>query len=588
MNSEPCSPSSPADSTSTTTALKESQKHKITPQELAEKYYAAFPPLCPQSPSTLISLLPKWKPATSPIKKKNVRKQNNRQTTYENKLHCNGEMIRARNQGKPRFNYLNRNKSGICRRSAERAENINNWEICTLGSNNNKKGGNQKLKNITNIQDTLDQCVEASRDIWTNDDDEMKMYEDLPVDIQDLLDSPCPQDDTVEMMNMANMRDDGKRNFIPYGTNITSSIWSNDKDFTYDNKFNASVEGADSESILDFKFSSITIDNNKQDVSWPSMTAVAENITNSFFENNRGKRSLFLEGFHSLPDTWKSAKEECFENEHLLNHLAISLMKLNHNKEKSCFTEIIPRPRPVSQLFNPFSRTSSMFSFGSRQAIGFEREKEDLLTSERSHFKPINQKIENRVQGQYADGATFIISNSLDKVDYKRSESGSMLLETEFGQSKKYWEYKVEDSTPSPELEFVLKFSICQNDKACQTEELSELDFKVVGENYSKQKQGNAEDCIEEYQCTCPTLKMNAVSMDNSSGTCLVHPTRPESMLAEILWKYEAKTCEKCNNNNVTWNADWLKGGQVDSEWDSQSLRNIWNGGEVSNYLLLH
>lgn len=53
-----------------------------------------------------------------------------------------------------------------------------------------------------------------------------------------------------------------------------------------------------------------------------------------------------------------------------------------------------------------------------------------------------------------------------------------MWLETGFGQGKKYLEYKSEDSldtasTPS-EMEFVLKFSICQNDKACQTEELQE------------------------------------------------------------------------------------------------------------------
>lgn len=575
VNSEPSSPVSHTDSTSTTTAPKESQKHKITPQELAEKYYAAFPPLCPQSPSKLISLLPKWKPAVSPIKKKNVRKQNNRQTTYDNKLHCTGEMIRARNQSKPRFNYLNRNKNVISRRSAERMDNINNWELCALGSNN-KKGGSQ---NMRDVEDTLDQCVEANRDIWTNDDDEMKMYEDLPVDIQELLDSPCPQDDTVEMMNMANMRDDGKRNFIPYGTNITSSIWSNDKDFAYDNKFNASVEGADSESMLDFKFSSITIDNGKRNTPWPSLTPAVENATNSFFENSQGKRSLFLEGFCSLPDDWKSTKEECFENEHLLNQLAVSLMKLNHNKEKSCFTEIIPRPKPVSQSFNPFSRTSSMFSFGSRHAIGFEREKEDLLTSERSHFKPINEKTENRAQGQYADGATFVISNNLDKVDYKRSESGSMLLETEFGQSKKYWEYKLENSTPSPELEFVLKFSICQNDKACQTEELSESDFETVEENDGKRKSETGEDCLEEYPCTCPVFKVNCTG--NSVGGCLVHPARPESVLGEMLWKYEAKTCEKCDNNNLTWNADWVKGGQVDSEWDSQSLRNIWNGGEI-------
>lgn len=52
-----------------------------------------------------------------------------------------------------------------------------------------------------------------------------------------------------------------------------------------------------------------------------------------------------------------------------------------------------------------------------------------------------------------------------------------MWLETGFGQGKKYLEYKSEsllDSSMPSEMEFVLKFSICQNDKACQTEESQE------------------------------------------------------------------------------------------------------------------
>lgn len=581
VNSEPCSPSNPSDTT-TATAPKE---QKITPQELAEKYYAAFPPLCPQSPSKLISLLPKWKPGTSPIKKKTIRKQNNRQLTFENKLYSSSEAMKARSQNKSRFNYVSRSKNGICRRSMERTDNINNWDLCVF-NNNTKKNVNQKQKSTSATQEKLDQCVEVNRDIWTNDDDEMNMYEDLPVDIKELLESPSPQDDTVEMMNIANMRDNGKRNFIPYGTNIISSIWSNDQSASYDNKFNTAIDCTDSDAMLDLKFSSITINNQpKAESTWPDFNSVSENEANSFFENTHGKKSLFLEGFRSLPGDWKktstSPKEECFENEHLLNHIAVSLMKLNHNKEKSSFTEIIPRCHSASQTFNPFGTTTNMFGFNSRRNLGFEREKEDLLTSERSHFKPINEKIENRTQGQYADGATFIISNSLDKVNYKRSESGSMMLENEFGQSKKYWEYKLKDTTPPPNLEFVLKFSICQNDKACQTEELSELNFDTVGVTCSKQlKIDYTKEITEENRCTCLTDKNTAMTMDNSSESCLVHPTRPESMLGEILWKYEVKACEKCNNN-VTWNADWLRNSQMDSEWDSQNLRNIWNGGEV-------
>lgn len=57
-----------------------------------------------------------------------------------------------------------------------------------------------------------------------------------------------------------------------------------------------------------------------------------------------------------------------------------------------------------------------MFAFNSRSGLHLDREKEDLLTSERSHFKPIVDKLDNRTQKQYADGATFVISNSLEKV----------------------------------------------------------------------------------------------------------------------------------------------------------------------------
>ncbi|KAJ8952873.1 hypothetical protein NQ318_006489 [Aromia moschata] len=408
VGSEPNSPSTNADDTSAP-APKEPQNQKITPQELAEKYYAAFPPLCPQSPSKLISLLPKWKPAASPTKKKNVRKQNNRQLVYESKLYGNGDAMKARNQNKSRYNYTNRNKN--CRRSFERSDNVNNWDLCLFNNNSVKKIDNQKY---TVTREGPDQCLENNRDAWSNDEDEMNLYEDLPVDIKELLDSPSPQQDAVEMMNIANMRDNGKRSYVPYGTNIISSIWSNDQDTNYIKRFSTSVDEADSDSMLDFKFSSITIDNEeKSDGTWPPFNATAKGEAAGLFEKSPEGTSVFLD--------WKSVGEgECFENERLLNHIAVSLMKLNHNKEKSCFAEIVPRAQSVSRAFNPFGR-AAMFSFGARRCLNFDREKEDLLTSERSHFKPINEKVESYTQGQYADGATFVISSSLDKVEYKRS-----------------------------------------------------------------------------------------------------------------------------------------------------------------------
>lgn len=64
-----------------------------------------------------------------------------------------------------------------------------------------------------------------------------------------------------------------------------------------------------------------------------------------------------------------------------------------------------------------------------------------------------------------------------------------MWLETGFGPGKKYLEYKPEDSsfasTMSSDLEFVLKFCICQNDKACQTEDLPD---EKIGNNCDGEK----------------------------------------------------------------------------------------------------
>lgn len=73
-------------------------------------------------------------------------------------------------------------------------------------------------KNSMEKVEMYDQCISPA---WANEDDnEMNMYEDLPVDIQELLDSPDPKNNTVEMMNLANMKNNGKSCFIPYGANI--------------------------------------------------------------------------------------------------------------------------------------------------------------------------------------------------------------------------------------------------------------------------------------------------------------------------------------------------------------------------------
>ncbi|XP_050508438.1 uncharacterized protein LOC114341448 isoform X1 [Diabrotica virgifera virgifera] len=601
------------------------ESKKITPQELAEKYYAAFPPLCPQSPSEskLLSLIPKWRNVTasssplvtSPIKKKSTRK--NLKIGNGNRSHAkeSHDTMKARNQTKQRLNCLARNKNNL-RNNAT----FNGWDLSFYPANNKKFANIKRKEDQSDMEESFDQCVEINSNIWDNED-EVNMYEDLPVDIIDLLDSPRPSDDTVEMMNIANMRDTGKRRFIPYGTSIMSSIWSTDQDVTFDNNFNSTIDASqnvanNTEFTLDFKFSAISIDNpsvNSSFDDWPPANSMVENETNALFETNKDFRhKYFSNDFHSLPGNWSvgegrkvDEEKEIYETEKLL---AFSLMKLNHNKEKSGFQEVTPRSASQPKAFNPFGKSVNTFNFKADRDFIENSDKEDLLTSERSHFKPICEKDEVRHQSKYADGATFIISNNLDKVDYKRSESGTMWLETEFGQTKKYYEYKTHGKHVfTDSVELILKFSINENDKACQTDDW-ESDNEV--ENYTKvenkmsvnempQSSTNNDDHLEnpQHHCACPDLTTanattTALNKDNSSACPTNLIQRPESMLSEVVWKYEEKSCEKCHGNNMAWsNNDWSSSnkGQVDSDWAENGLRSIWSGGEIcQNCLVLN
>lgn len=127
--------------------------------------------------------------------------------------------MKARTQNKQRFSYILRNKNSTPRKN----DSFTGWDFNMFS--------NKKLKPKTENEHPLENKTTSPFDhvseIWNNNDEEdMNMYDDLPVDIQLLLDdSPDPQDDTIEMMNMANMRDTGKRGYIPYGTNIIRYIF---------------------------------------------------------------------------------------------------------------------------------------------------------------------------------------------------------------------------------------------------------------------------------------------------------------------------------------------------------------------------
>ncbi|XP_025834332.1 tyrosine-protein phosphatase non-receptor type 14 [Agrilus planipennis] len=56
----------------------------------------------------------------------------------------------------------------------------------------------------------------------------------------------------------------------------------------------------------------------------------------------------------------------------------------------------------------------------------------------------------------------------------------------------------------------------------------------------------------------------------------------PDGIMTEIMWKYDGEGCARCNKNQ--WdNGDWVLPEPDKSIWqvDKDSLRNIWNGGEI-------
>ena len=112
-------------------------------------------------------------------------------------------------------------------------------------------------------------------------------------------------------------------------------------------------------------------------------------------------------------------------------------------------------------------------------------QEEDLLTSAKTHFRPIpSEELGNSQTGIYADGTTFDISNDLDKVSFIRSESGMLYLETEANTPRKYMEFKDNKNYGTNEYlendiipvdEFVPKFRVRQsNEKSIQTDEIHE------------------------------------------------------------------------------------------------------------------
>ncbi|KYM95949.1 hypothetical protein ALC62_13397 [Cyphomyrmex costatus] len=120
---------------------------------------------------------------------------------------------------------------------------------------------------------------------------------------------------------------------------------------------------------------------------------------------------------------------------------------------------------------------------------------EDLLTSARTHFRPIKD------DGHWADGTTFPVNNTVERVAYRRSESGNLLYLP--GGESPYMEYRENDTVALPaSTNLTLKFRVRQCDKSVQTEPVrSPVKRRILSEqdNFHYSPVG-AEDVILQEQ----------------------------------------------------------------------------------------
>lgn len=470
--------------------------------------------------------------------------------------------------------YKYKKDPGSIAKSMERSEGMTDWDIYML----NNKSGQQNTEDIwpqklgimssNPITSNNDEQIE-SESMYSESEESLNIYDDLPVDIRELLNSP------EESENISSSKD---------------SVWSdniNQMDYSeYDNNYNSAVDKYEySSSILKSNFKTI----NSNIWSTGDLNVAIQNEKNLYFDffsrAPTAFRNVALKEIDSSGGPWPNLKKWSnaeYGEENNFNDVLKSFVKINHRKAASAFAEFDPK----MQSFKITGNYDVQFKFKREisKKVNIEEEKEDLLLSEKTHFQPINEKLDGQIAGKYVDGTTFIIPSNLDNVKYKRSTSGSLLLEKEYGCSEKYYEYKSYYNTSN----FVLKFKISRNDKACQTDTenvfcgvasercMSDAKNNTVSIDDSLRKNFN-----EANKCSCPIDDGNAMKLEydviDNSFNCPVHFARPDSVTAEIFGNYEMK-CEKCSHNVNSWNLEWAAKTTNLSKVNGKKTEDIWNG----------
>lgn len=165
-----------------------------------------------------------------------------------------------------------------------------------------------------------------------------------------------------------------------------------------------------------------------------------------------------------------------------------------HHTESSGFSMVVPRGKSTELGAPPDPLTESMLlghshagHLGNMDTLPLGQDEENLLTSPRTHFRPIRQEsIGSTADDHYEDGTMFIINSERPDLPFQRTSSGALFLESDLleGSPKKYMVYKepvpkvappdeeeeLVSHNPYPAVALIPKFKVVNNEKFCQTE----------------------------------------------------------------------------------------------------------------------
>ncbi|XP_058978908.1 uncharacterized protein LOC131802590 [Musca domestica] len=253
----------------------------------------------------------------------------------------------------------------------------------------------------------------------------------------------------------------------------------------------------------------------------------------------------------------------------LPNHCAATSGFIAYARIKASGSVIQPQTKPLQSQQVAHNMASDYFRGG---------EEENLLTSERTHFHPIET---------YVDGYTFDISSALDCVEFERSASGYLCYD-----SNEYLEYtrndiyladeevsntnlmnfsatassqvadgKVHAAKEKPENRemFVLKFKLKRTGEiACQTEE---IDFQLATAKMSNQHQMAGIDSME----------MSMFSLDNSLS--LSRQANNEAIMAAVTQAVAAAAKAAAEHQGLNTTAHHQSSGRLAQAWVPAATR---------------